>query len=55
MDQIDISNFITAVGAMCEVAALLRDGLIKNGFTRDEAVLIVQNYIIEQMLRNDGD
>ena len=35
-----------AAGALCEMASLLRDNLIRNGFTRDEAVNIAGSYVV---------
>lgn len=47
MDNDTLKNLINGIGAMCEMAGLLRDNLIKNGFTRDEAVAIVNSFIVE--------
>lgn len=38
-------EFISTIGMMGELAALIRDVLIKNGFTREEAVKIVSDMI----------
>lgn len=48
-----VENFIEAVGSMTEMAAIIREALIKNGFTRSEAVDIASNFIISTM-RNAG-
>ena len=41
----EIQELLTAVGALGEMSGLLRDELIKNGFTRREAVSLVGNFI----------
>lgn len=48
-----VENFIEAIGSMTEMAAIIREALIKNGFTRSEAVDIASNFIISTM-RNAG-
>lgn len=48
-----LENFIEAIGSMAEMAAIIREALIKNGFTRSEAVDIASNFIISTM-RNAG-
>lgn len=48
-----VENFIEAIGSMTEMAAIIREALIKNGFTRSEAVGIASNFIISTM-RNAG-
>ena len=47
MDNEALKNLVNGIGAMCEMAGLLRDNLIKNGFTREEAVTIVRSFITE--------
>lgn len=42
-----LNDLITGIGAIGEIAGLLRDNLIKNGFTRKEACEIVQGFIRE--------
>ena len=41
-----LKDLIMAAGALCEMAGLLRDNLIRNGFTRDEAVNIAGSYVV---------
>lgn len=48
MDK-QVKNFIEAIGSMAEMAAIIREALIKNGFTRSEAVGIASNFIILTM------
>lgn len=48
-----LSNFIETIGSMAEMAAIIREALIKNGFTRSEAVGITSNFITS-MMRNAG-
>lgn len=42
-----VNDLVTGIGAICEMAGLLRENLIKNGFTRAEACEIVQSFIQE--------
>jgi hypothetical protein len=42
---LDVNQLITAVGAVSEMAALMRDHLMANGFTRKEAVSIAGQYV----------
>ena len=46
-----LGKLIEGIGSMAEMAAIIRDALIKNGFTRSEAVSISSN-CITSMLRN---
>ncbi len=48
-----LGKLIEGIGSMAEMAAIIRDALIKNGFTRSEAVGIASN-CITSMLRNAG-
>lgn len=48
-----LENFIETIGSMAEMAAIIREALIKNGFTRSEAVDIASNFIIS-MISNAG-
>lgn len=41
-----LKDLIMATGALCEMAGLLRDNLIRNGFTREEAVNIAGSYVV---------
>lgn len=40
-----LKDFLNAIGAVAETSGLLRDYLIQNGFTRQEAVYICSNMI----------
>lgn len=42
---LDVNQLITAIGAVLELAALMRDHLMANGFTRKEAVNIAGQYV----------
>jgi hypothetical protein len=42
---LDVNQLITAIGAVSELAALMRDHLMANGFTRKEAVNIAGQYV----------
>lgn len=48
-----LENFIETIGSMAEMAAIIREAFIKNGFTRSEAVDIASSFIIS-MMRNAG-
>lgn len=42
-----IEELRNAIGALSELSATLRDDLIRNGFTRDEACKIVAVFVSE--------
>ena len=48
-----LRKLIEGIGSMAEMAAIIRDALIKNGFTRSEAVDIASNFITS-IIRNAG-
>jgi hypothetical protein len=41
----DVKNILNAFGVLAETSAILRDQLMKNGFTRAEAIEMVSTYI----------
>lgn len=43
-----LKELITAVGVLAEMVRLLRDELLKNGFTRSEAIQMTQAVLVEQ-------
>lgn len=45
MDNESLNSLIAGVGAICEMAALIRDNLMRNGFTREEAVMISSRFL----------
>lgn len=50
-----LKNFIETIGSMAEMAAIIREALMKNGFTRSEAVDIASNFIISMMCNAGGN
>lgn len=50
-----LSKLIESIGSMAEMAAMIRDALIKNGFTRSEAVNISSNCITSMLLNAGGN
>jgi len=46
----NVTNALNAIGAVCEMAGVMRDQLIENGYERDEAVTIAGNWLIQMML-----
>lgn len=44
-----MKEFIMAVGALAEMMRLFRDELLKNGFTRREAIQLTQAFMVEQI------
>lgn len=46
MDNGAIKSLVSCIGAICEIAGLLRDNLINNGFTRKETMAIVKSFIV---------
>lgn len=47
MNNDDLRNLINGIGAICEMAGVLRDNLIRNGFTREEACRMVTSVLSE--------
>lgn len=52
MDSNELKNFINGIGALSEMAALLRDSLMQNGFSREEACGLVGVVIAETFRPN---
>ncbi len=52
MDK-QLDQLIENIGSMAEIAAIIREALLKNGFTRSEAVGIASN-CITSMMHNPG-
>ncbi len=50
----DVEKVFTALGALCEIAGFLRDHLMDNGFTREEACSMALEYILEMSISNGG-
>lgn len=46
-DNNPVNGLIASIGAMCEMAGVMRENLIKNGFSREEALNLVNNFLIE--------
>lgn len=49
-----IEAMMTAMGAACEMSGFLFSQLLKQGFTREEAMPIVEKYLLG-MLTTKGD
>ena len=49
-----LGKLIEGIGSMAEMAAIIRDALIKNGFTRSEAVGIASNCITSMLTSSAG-
>ena len=50
-----IDDVVNAFGVLAEMAAIMRERLIENGFTREEAVLICSNFIVRSCLGKRDD
>ena len=50
-----LKKLIEGIGSMAEMAAIIRDALIKNGFTRSEAVDIASNFITSIISNSGGN
>lgn len=48
MKNEELSNFLTAIGGIAEIAGVLSKELLNNGFTREEALYIVGNFVIDR-------
>ena len=42
----DVSELITGMGALAEILGVYRDALLKNGFSREEALGLVADYAL---------
>lgn len=42
-----VKNLIAGIGGICEMAGFMRESLIKNGFSKEEALNIVTSFMIE--------
>ena len=40
----EIENIVDAVGALGEILGVYRDSLLKNGFTRNEAIVLCEDF-----------
>lgn len=49
-----VKNLIAGIGAICETAGFMRESLIKNGFSREEALTIVNNFMIQAAFNTSG-
>lgn len=49
-----LTGFIEAIGGMAEMVGLLRDSLLKNGFTREEAVSMAGECLTAIILNAGG-
>ncbi len=43
--KLDVKGLLNSIGALAEVAGFMRDQLMERGFTREEAVTIVDHYL----------
>lgn len=50
-----LKEYIQAVGALAEMMRLYRDELMKNGFTRREAIQLTQTFMLEQLKNNNKE
>lgn len=45
----EVKEMLAAVGSLAEMAGFYRDQLLKQGFTREEAIKIVREWLINMM------
>lgn len=52
----DLKDLLQSIGALSELLGIMRDELIKGGFTREESVYLI-GVILESVVtnRNNGD
>lgn len=50
VDNNYVNVFVGNIEKICEMASAMYDGLIKNGFSREEALTIVSNFAVEAAL-----
>lgn len=44
-DKNELERMTTAIGSLCEVAGLMRDNLLRCGFTREETIYIIAEFM----------
>lgn len=49
----NFKNLVDAIGSLAEIASLMRDNLVRVGFTREEAVKMAADFIIEVTRSNE--
>lgn len=49
----NFKNLVDAIGSLAEIASLMRDNLVRVGFTREEAVKMASDFIIEFARSNE--
>ena len=49
MEDNKLRDFLIGIGSMCEFAGLMRDNLIKNGFTREEACKMTTDFLVNAL------
>lgn len=49
----NFKNLVDAIGSLAEIASLMRDNLVRVGFTREEAVKMAADFIIEFARSNE--
>ena len=50
-----VQKMIDSIGALSEMAGILRDSLMQNGFTREESVGIVCEFVISTIHGGNDD
>ena len=51
----NVKDIVTAIGAVCEMAGVMRRHLLRNGFNKKEATLIVGAFICNILTPNKED
>lgn len=54
----DVNGFVVGMGALAEMLGVYRDALLKNGFSREEALGLVADYallVLEGAIGIGGD
>ena len=54
VDNNYVNVFVGNIEKICKMASAMYDGLIKNGFSRKEALTIVSNFAVEAALNISG-
>ena len=50
-----MKELLAAIGAITEICAIMRDELMRNGFTREEAVGMATAYLVSSMTPKQED
>ena len=51
----ELSSFINSIGAIAEMSGVMLKELLRNGFTREEAVTIISDFLTAMISREQSN